>query len=183
MRIIVTIFLLLGWSVLGTAQSAASSKGQDKVNVYRNYDKSKQLTTTQTETMLIHGPHLHSGGRFQTGSGLTMRAFYSYPGETPVKPESVTLWFFSSENFDAFKDERDLTIKADDEVFRLGKMDYGHPPDRHSHFESLSMSIPAEVFIRIANAKNVQVRLGEDEFDLNKQQLRNLQGLAAAMIQ
>src|SRR2546423_10254535 len=135
MRIVVMMSLLLGWSVIGGAQSATPPKSQDKVNIYRNYDKSKQLTTTQTEIMLIHGPHLHNMGRFQMGTGLTMRAFYTYSGETPVKPESVTLWFFSSESFYAFEDERDLTIKADDEAFRLGKMDYWRLPDRHSYFE------------------------------------------------
>jgi len=52
-----TCIILLIVIVLGTgAAQNTNPQNQEKVNVYRKYDKKKRETVTQTELLLIYGP-------------------------------------------------------------------------------------------------------------------------------
>jgi hypothetical protein len=183
MKFLPLVFLLFAWSPFSMAQSAAPSpQSKDKINIKKRYNKSKQITTIQTETIRIHGPRISTGNARVNNFGLSMMASYSYPGTTPVRPESVTLTFMSTELSEAFDHKRDLIITADGEVFRLGKMDYWRLPVHIGIVEErLSLAIPSDVFMRIANAKNAHAQLGEDSFNLREKHLKNLWSLAASI--
>jgi hypothetical protein len=47
--------------------------------------------------------------------------------------------------------------------------------------EMLWLALPRDVFVRIANAKKVHLKLGVKEFDLSEPHLRNLQALAGSI--
>ncbi len=173
MKILSTIFLLLVWSM--------PSAAQDQIEVKKRYNKSSSVTTIQTVPKRIHGPRVPAGGARLNGFGLSMMASYTYPGKTPVKPESVTLTFVSTEVSAIFKEKRDLTITADNEVFRLGRMTYQAFPLGFSVDEHLTLSIPTDLFMRLSGAGKVHVQLGDDSFDLGPKHLKNLRGLAASM--
>src|ERR1700704_5724698 len=109
-----TCIVLLIVIVLGTgAAQNTKPQNQEKVNVYRKYDKKKRETVTQTELLLIYGP---DPGPYALGFGLSMLAAYTFPGQVLSAPETITLSFMSSENSYVFAFEHDLTIKADNEI-------------------------------------------------------------------
>jgi len=171
------VLVVLDGAVGGTQKADPQHKG--KVNVYRQYDKKKGETVTQTAMMLIYGPE---PGPYSLGSGLSMLASYTFPGQTPSAPETVTLTFMSSENRYVFADQRDLTIKADDDIFKLGDMEYKQIRGvSAAASERLWQAVPRETFARIANAKRVHVKLGQKEFDLTGRHLKNLQALASSI--
>jgi len=170
---VLLVLALLG----GTAHGSQKTKPQneERINVYRKYDKKKRETVTQSDLMLIYGPE---PGPYSLGFGLSMFASYSFPDQKPSAPETITLSFISSENRYVFAFERDLTIKADNDILKLGKMDYQQiRSSSQVASEKLWLPLSREVFGRIANAKRVHVKLGEKEFDLNEHHLKNLQGL------
>jgi len=129
--------------------------------------------------MLVYGPH---PGPFSLGFGLSMFAAYTFPDQTPSPPDTITLNFMSSENSYVFAFERELTIKADEEIFNLGKTQYtqiiGTSAVVH---EKLWQPIRRDVFTRIANSKKVHVRLGQKEFDFTENHLKNLQALLSSI--
>ena len=174
--------LLLILTVMGRAASAAQKsnpQNKEKVNVYRKYDKKKHETVTQTDLMLIYGP---DPGPYSLGLGLSMFAAYTFPGQIVSAPETITLNFMSSENSYVFTFEHDLTIKADNEILNLGKLEYeqirGTSAVAH---EKLWQALPRDVFARIAYAKKVHMKLGQKEFDLTEHHLKNLQALVSSI--
>ena len=177
-----TVILIL--AVLGGAGGGVQKtdlQNEEKVNVYRKYDKKKRETVTQTDLMLIYGP---APGPYSLGFGLSMLASYTFPGQTPSAPETVTLNFISSENDYVFAFEHDLTIKLDNDILNLGKMEYQQIRGTSAGaLEKLWRALPREVFARIANAKRVHVKLGEKEFDLTERQLKNLHALVISISQ
>src|SRR5947209_5055051 len=89
--IVLPIVLVLAAS----ATQNAKPRNQEKVNVYRKYDKKKRETVTQTDLMLIYGP---DPGPYSLGFGLFMFAAYAFPGQILSAPKTITLNFMSSEN-------------------------------------------------------------------------------------
>jgi hypothetical protein len=174
--IVILIVIVLGGTA-GTAQNT-NPQNQEKANVYRKYDKKKRETVTQTDLMLIYGP---DPGPYSLGFGLSMFAAYTLPGQI-VAPETITLNFMSSENSYVFTFEHDLTIKTDNEILNLGKMEYekirGASAVAH---EKLWLALPRDVFARIAYAKKVHMKLGQKEFDLTEHHLKNLQALVSSI--
>jgi hypothetical protein len=177
-----TSIVLLILTVLGEAASAtqkSNSQNKEKVNVYRKYDKKKGETVTQTDLMLIYGP---DPGPYSLGFGLSMFAAYTFPGQKASTPETITLNFISSENRYVFSFEHDLTIKADNEILNLGKMEYEQTRGTSAvAHEKLWQALPRDVFARIAYAKTVHVKLGQKEFDLTDHHLKNLQALLSSI--
>lgn len=170
--------VILALAVVATTYAQEPATKQDKVNVYRKYDKNKQETITGTELMLVYGP----AGPYSLGFGLSTRAAYVFPGRTPSPPEDITLTFMSSEDSYVFTFERDLTIRADGEVFQLGKMEYSQiEKTLRAAYEKLWISIPRDVFARIANSKKVHVKLGQKEFDFTEKHLKHFQALISSI--
>jgi hypothetical protein len=173
--------LLLICVVLGTAQSVApipSPKSKDKasVRIYRLYDKSKNQTITSAYPIPASGYPL---------GGLYINVYYTYPGKTPAVPQLVIIRVIAPDSELEYEDNRELAVKADGAVYRLGRMDYQKIPE--SGFGGftgiLSLTVPVEVFSRIASAKKVHIKLGSSDQDLEERDLKKWRALVGNMNQ
>lgn len=171
---VLIVLVVLCWVAIGDSQKSNPQRG----NIYRKYDKKKRQTTIQTEAMLISG----ASTLYTTDFGIFMFASYTFPGETPSVPETITLHFISSVNPHVFTFDRDLIISADNETLKLGKTEYRARIDESTlGSEVLWKALPKDVFARIANAKRVHVKLGVKEFDLTERHLKNFQALVSSV--
>ena len=139
-------------------------------------EKDRKVTTVYNDkadtTVVRFGPmHLIN---FTTGSPhsyaiedgeLRLSAFFSYKGKNFVKPQSIG-WIFLSVNVPTnrweLSKQKDLEITADDghwDIPTVQVVDSRSVPGANLLIENLGASIPCEVFMKIANAKKVKLRL------------------------
>lgn len=166
---------MLTWATAALAQDVAASpksKSKDSVRIYRRYEKSKNQTITETGFMPI----------FKFWDGLDMNVSYTSPGVSPAAPQAVVIVFNSADP--EHEHRRDLVVRADGEVYRLGAMDYRRAPKEFGNdgfIGKMTLSVPVDTFNRIAGAREVSVTLGAADFRLEERHLKKLRGLASAM--
>ena len=157
------------------------------------YDKQKNETTESLRLMMVvEKPgtieaHFPEGNRKLPSETLSMTAYFTYPGRTFIKPESVTLGFLSVVQGEAkYKDTDEVRVRVDGQPLSLGRL---HVADRQIDTfiemkdvdywrETLELSVKTPEFLRIANAKKVTVELGNTEFDLSAEHMKSLRALA-----
>ena len=157
------------------------------------YDKQKNETTESLRLMMVvEKPgtieaHFPEGNRTLPSETLSMTAYFTYPGRTFVKPESVTLGFLSVVQGEAkYKDTDEVRVRVDGQPLSLGRL---HVADRQIDTfiemkdvdywrETLELSVKTPEFLRIANARKVTVQLGNTEFDLSAEHIKSLRALA-----
>jgi len=72
-----------------------------------------------------------------------------------------------------------LEITADDGHWQIPNVELVDSKPNVFVFELLGVSVPCGIFAKIANAKKVNLRLGDRSFDLTKEHLTVLRDLAA----
>jgi TonB family protein len=118
-------------------------------------------------------------------------AIFSYVGSTLTKPPQNVLLIIRSESGEGilsglkewmFLDVRDLTFLVDSKPLTIGKMQHeGKVRDDAGVIENLSINIPTEAFLRIVNAKDVEMQVGIFEMKLSESHLEALRDLASRM--
>jgi len=157
-------------------------------------EKTRKVTaiydTRQDATVVRFGPmHIINFSSLQGEVGnlneegeLRLSAFFTYKGKTFVKPESVALIFLSINRPDnrwELSRQKDFEIKADDGHWKSPNVAIVDSKKGNNIFvESLGVSVPCEIFAKVANAKKVKMRLGDRNFDLGKEHLGPLRDLA-----
>ncbi|HEX8651538.1 MAG TPA: hypothetical protein VF708_11920 [Pyrinomonadaceae bacterium] len=195
---IFSLSLVLLLPIVHSAAQAVAQRPKDtgSIEIYRNYNKGKDQTVTETGLMSLE---FSSEVPIPIGL-LDMNVFYTYPGKTPVAPVAVTIKVIS--DYEGFQSKHDLTIVADGEIFQLGKMQYrkratgnnvpGVMRSRNGPADSgglsgftgeMSAAIPVETFKRIANAQKVHLKIGPMDRDLHDFHLEKMRGLLSAMTQ
>lgn len=174
-------FLLLFRLLPATAQDvgttpAPKSKPRESVRIYQQYDKSKEETITSIRPIPPAGHTFVS-----VGPGLDINVYYTYPGKTPAPPKSIIISIIDSSPELQYENNRELTVKADGQTYRLGRMDYRQVPEFSfgGFIGKLLLSIPVETFNRIAGAKKVHLKLGSFDYDLEEHDLRKWRALAS----
>lgn len=117
---------------------------------------------------------------------MELTAYFAYPGQTLITPKWITLGLLSAtENPQKYKDFK-LTLKVDGQWVELGTMKvlstvtYTARPRRLPVVrQTAELPIPYQQFLQLANAKKVKVKLGSEEFDLEKKHLEAIRDLAA----
>ena len=154
-------------------------KLKHKSRIGFKYDKFKDQTTVRV------GPYFMTGGMeyAMTNSQFEMIAAFSVPGQKLVKPVgSVTLAFESKSKEWKFLNERNLYALVNGERLNLGEAVRDSDVRRGGVSEFLSVSVPYETFIKIANGKTVEMKLGEKEFKLKDEHLEGFRDLASRMV-
>jgi len=152
-------------SLLAEVERNATTKAKSYEITY-GYDRFKNLTTVQVEAG-------------QTLLGLYLGTGYLSSGCLPQKPEYFFLRFDSSSRDWRFLEDssRDLNLLVDGQPVRLGAMERIKDRINASTYgvsvnERLLMLVPYEQYIRIAQAKVIEVQLGGSEFRLNDKQIQ-----------
>jgi hypothetical protein len=188
-RLTLIIFGLITCHLLMLSQLSAESS-----QVKTAYDKTKNETTESLRLMTVMEKPGTIEARFPGGSRnlpseiLRMTAYFTYPGRTLVKPESVMLGFLSIVQGEAkYKDTDEVTVRVDGQSLSIGKL---HVADRQIDTqmelkdvdywrETLEVSLKTPEFLRIANARKVTVQLGNTQFDLSAEHIKSLRVLAS----
>lgn len=116
---------------------------------------------------------------------MELTAYFAYPGQTLITPKWVTIGFLSyTENPQKYKDHR-LSVKVDGQWVELGtmkvlsKVTYERRIRLPLVQQTSELPVPYQQFLLLANAKKVKVKLGSEEFDLEKKHLEAIRDLAA----
>jgi len=155
--IFLLFLLVLLYSSRAVSQDPAFPQNDRKVTtVYDN----------KTDTTAVRfGPMLLIYKEWQEGE-LSLTAFFTYKGKTFVRPESVALLFHSinlpTDRWE-LSQHKDLEITADDNHWKIPNVelvDSKHAINADLVNESLGVSVPCEIFAKIANAKKGEVATG-----------------------
>jgi hypothetical protein len=155
------------------------------------YDRFEDITTASTDTIRIKV--LERNERREGKLVLVhpevpfwevnMMAMYKYKGEQkPATPGPFVLGYVTKSDEWVFGGDADLYAIVDGERLKVARLSRGGEVQRFLNSvnvqETLITSLPAETFLKIANAKKVEMRLGKFEFGLTEDQLKALHGLA-----
>ena len=155
------------------------------------YDKFEDVTTANTDNIRIKKLErnerkdgklvlVHPEMPFWE---VSMMAMYKFKGQVkPATPGPFVLGFVTKSDEWVFKGDADLYAIVDGERLKVARMSRGGEVKRFLNTvdvqETLISYIPAATFLKIANAKKVEMRLGKFEFELTEDQLKALRGLA-----
>jgi hypothetical protein len=155
------------------------------------YDRFEDVTTASTENIRIKVLErnerrdgklvlVHPDMPFWE---VNMMAMYKFKGEQkPATPGPFVLGFVTKSDEWVFKGDADLYAIVDGQRLKVARMSRGGEVKRFLNTvdvqETLISYIPAETFLKIANAKKVEMRLGTFEFEVTEDQLKALHGLA-----
>ncbi|MDQ3819832.1 MAG: hypothetical protein M3362_19455 [Acidobacteriota bacterium] len=143
-------------------------KHADKIET--TFDQAKNITTVRLGRMRV----------LDTANFLELTLFYTYPGQTPATPKNVALGIMARTPDGHFSNKRELVVKADKYILKFGQMELlQNIPFGGGSTQVLATTVPYDVFLRIANAKNIEMKLGDVEFLIKDDQLEAIRDLAS----
>jgi len=167
-RIIVLTALLCGLAQFASAQT---KPGPQIVSVTHPGKVFTHYNAERNSTSVVLGFTDVAG---ESPCGLYISANASYPGKTVAALNSVNLVILRITPEDKIKAAplRDLTFTADGQLINLGLMETSSQQSMLDlRLETLQISVPYESFLRIANARRVEGKLGSARFGLNENNL------------
>jgi len=162
-----------------------------KAKIETSYDQVKEITTVRLIPMQVYGEPLASAN-YMGSDEARFNASFTYSGRTlRAQPERVLLSLISTSQDWKYTDFRKLTALVDGKRVKLGPLEYvpsftvnaaanSNSDDYIS--QEIAISLPYKTFVRIANGKQVQIRMGPREFELEKNHLEALRNLATWMV-
>jgi hypothetical protein len=174
-RIISLLFVVAFVAPIHVAQSPQT------VTITRPGKIASYYNASQDKTTVVLG-FSDVGG--ESGCGLYISANGSYPGKTVVSPANVTLTIMRITPEEKIKAAplRDLTVTADSAVMNLGVMETASQQTMMDlRWETLQIAVPYSSFVRIANAKTVEAKLGLAKFVLTENNLNFMRQFASRL--
>ena len=129
---------------------------------------------------------------------LRLAAIFQYPGKIPTKPKHISLGFYGDYPQCKFSGQPKMTMLVDGERIEFGWNPRGirerKPDEEGVAFsfnegaggekceELMFMTISQKNFLRVVNAKNVEVQIDELKFKLTESNLEALRDLASRML-
>ena len=156
-----------------------------------NYDRFEDVTTVTTDVIRIKT--LEQNERREGKLVLvrpempffefSMMAMYKFSGkQKPERPAWFILGAVTKSRNWVFHGDADLYAIADGERLKVGRMSHSGVVENFLSVVSVKETLlgfaPAETFLKTANAKKVEMRLGRFEFELTEDQLKMLRELA-----
>ena len=160
-------------------------------NIETSYDQVKEITTVRLSPMQVYGEPLPSA-KYVGSDEARFNASFTYSGRTlRAQPKRVLFSLISTSQDWKYTDFRKLTALVDGKRLKLGPLEHvpaftvNAPANSNSDdyiSQEIAISLPYETFVRIANGKQVQIRMGPREFELEKSHLEALRDLATCMV-
>jgi hypothetical protein len=176
MILLTTVLCSLGIPALAQTQlgpQIVSATRPGKIATYYNAEKNS--------TTVVLG-FSDVGG--ESSCGLYISANASHPGKTAASPNSVNFVVLRITPEEKIKSAplRDLTFTADGQVMNLGVMETGSQQSNMDlRFETLQISLPYDSFLKIANAKKVEGKLGTANFRFTENNLSFIREFVSRM--
>jgi hypothetical protein len=193
MRFILTLAIVITSATLELAQDANTAPPifTHNVEIETSYDQVKEITTVRLNPMQVYGEPLASS-QYIGGDQASFNASFTYSGRTLRVPPKRVLFSLTSTSQDwKYTDFRNLTAFVDGKRLNLGPLEHvpsftvnasanSNSDDYVS--QGITISLPYKTFLRIANGKKVQIRMGPREFGLEKNHLEALRYLVTRMV-
>jgi len=193
LRFILSFAIVTTCATLGLAQ--ASNPPQriftHKGNIETSYDLVKEITTVRFNPMQVYGEPFVSSN-YIGGDEARFNASFTYSGRTlRAEPKRVLFSLISTSEDWKYTDFRKLTALVDGRRLKLGPLEHvpsftvNAPANANTGdyiSQGIAVSLPYKTFLRIANGKKVQIRMGPREFGLEKNHLEALRSLATWMV-
>ena len=201
MRNLARLMLISGLVLVGFAsvfaQNEKSAKSDSDIALRAVYNKKTDETTVffspaknvkQFDNRVVE-QRFPNEGRDARGINpelMAMQIYFKHKGRHLTVPKQIFISFDIFTDNDSrllYTSDRDFTIKADEWQLKLGKMELtGKGGDTNladvngKQFSRLNMEMPIEYadFVRIINAKNVQMRAGGTVFNLSEKYVESL---------
>jgi endonuclease YncB( thermonuclease family) len=188
-------------NALRSKDFAARATVKTKVNATRQLDMWSSVSNSANANEIATGNGLLTGSVPNAGVGYVMTAgdFYDFAGAgATAKVESRSLYIYSSgqtingngyvigflaqaEKF-SFADANNLTITADKQKLNLGKAYRMTKETPYGTQEMLLYKTDAKTLTKIANAKNIEVRLGNYSGKLDDNYQLRIKNLLAVTV-
>lgn len=157
--------------------SAAGKPDDHGGKIVSNYDGFSHETVVTLKKMKVGcaGPRVDSKGQC-----VSILASLHCPGIQLDYVRQVTLQIvFETEDWDQRHplDQRDLSVVADGETFRLGRMQLVSQSVDTLMTETLEVSMPYKTFKQMALAEVVAMEVGKSKFELKNKNLTALRDL------
>lgn len=174
-RLALVICLLTTTALAQEIKLPPRGKYKHDKKIFSQYDKFKDKTTVSLAHLRL------------SSVSLGIAATFSHQGTDVKTPDDVALWFYSYSSQWRFLRNRSLMVIADGERLDLGgaaRVDSKVNSGRFSGVtvsETLGALVPLDKFLKIANAKSVEMQLGNAEFQLAPDHLEALKDFASRM--
>jgi hypothetical protein len=191
-RLVLTLAIVTAFATLGLGKDADITP-QDISNhngkVETSYDQVKEITTVRLSPMQVYGEPLASS-KYIGGDEARLNASFTYSGRTlKAEPKRVLFSLTSTSQDWKYTDFRKLTALVDGKRLTLGPLEHVPSFTVNANANSddyisqgIAISLSYKTFLRIANGKKVQIRMGPREFELEKNHLEALRYLATQMV-
>jgi hypothetical protein len=169
-----TLCTAIGFLVAFAASSSALGQEVKGDLLKVEYDAQKDVTQISLNPIiLISRKH----------EELRLGAVTGYPGQVKVAPREVILVFVSLTGADVNKYEaaRKLTVIIGEQRLPMGETKRAKATQGGLFIETLTISIPMDLFLRMGRAKEVTLKLGFTEVPLTPQQITILRAAGSYM--
>jgi hypothetical protein len=158
---------------------AVWSMAQEEGKIETTYDRFDDVTTVTLDFMQV------KQGRYGY-DGILINATFRCPGKVQsCKPQRAYMGVSIVLKDTAYDAPANLTVLADDERFPLGNMLRLKTDTALEQWNLIAtvfmVPIPADDFIRIARAKQVEMRIDRTEFELSKEHRSKLYEFASSI--
>ena len=149
-------------SLVFTLACAITSTAQSGIKIETEYDRFEDTTTVAFRYIRINGAGF---------DGLTFNAGFQCQGSTSFcQPAAVALVFVIINKGESYRQPAKLTVLADGERFPIGYMKNIGVEDMRPRLNititSLSILVPRDAFLKIADADKVEMKLDDTIFTL-----------------
>lgn len=193
LHVILTLAITTGGTVAlagdGSEKGQWISNYKEKIEI--SYDDVKNITTVRLNSMQVYGEALASS-LYIGGDEASFQASFNYSGRTlKAKPRGILISLTSTSEDWKYTDFRKLTALVDGKRFNLGPLEHvpaftvnASESEKSDDYISqrIVIFLSYKSFLRIANGKRVQIKMGPREFELARNHFEALRDFAARMI-
>ncbi|MCA1592272.1 MAG: hypothetical protein LC754_06400 [Acidobacteria bacterium] len=180
-----TVVLCFGLAGLGVGAQAPELISRNPP-VIKYFSAEKNETTIETQLFkLPSGPESEWAAQLDnsTRSGLKLTfAQYKYAGGGPARPRTVTFTFLTKGKYTR---PLNYSISAEKVIIHQGEVSVEDSTSksngRTETAQILTLVIPTEIFLRMAQAKKVEFQVGPNSYKLDDYQRKCLAALAGTI--
>jgi len=167
-------FIILALASSSVSALTPKSAGQERSDkrIKLEYNAERDISQITLDPVILASRKLEE---------LRLGAVTAYKGQVKTRPESIALIFLSLSKTEADKYEsaRKLTVVADGQHISLGEAQRSKQMANGLFIETMTISIPTDVFVRVFRSKEVSLKLGVTEVELSTSQIMILQAFGS----
>lgn len=179
-----SVLLVLSAAICIAQEKVEISTNPPPVMVYlpivKEVGKAQVVYNERTDKTIVQSPFLRVQGTWS--NGILLRASFASPGKNVAKPSYVTLTFSTAAGDRTYADNRELKIFVNDKqaLSDTARYESGNT-NGEIYLISVKEDVTYDLFLKIAGAKNVKIKIGPTEFEMKESDLDALRDVKRAI--